>query len=74
MKVKILIEFEVSTDLDEEEHGELTQNHATSAASLAAFDYLSFVAMSGYSTDPESVEVHVDGFGPCTVKIGEDHQ
>jgi hypothetical protein len=73
MKVKIGIEFEVSTDLDEDEYGELTENRAKSAASQAAYDYLSFVKISGFSSDAESVEVDVDGFGECKVQLGEDH-
>lgn len=71
MKVKILVEFEVTTDVED---GELTEDVAKSAASQAAYDFLSFVKVSGRTTDVESVEVHVDGFGECKVSIGEDHE
>lgn len=74
MKVKILIEFEVTTDLDEEEHGELTENHAKSAASLAALDYLCFTQNLGITSSLAEVEVHVDGFGKCEVKVGKEHE
>jgi hypothetical protein len=73
MKVKILVEFEVTTDLDEEEHGELTENRAKSAASEAAYQHLCFTHNIGFASI-ESVDVHVDGFGECTVKIGEEHE
>jgi len=72
MKVKILIEFDVTTDLDEEEHGELTEARAKSAASQAAYDNLVLTRNGPHVHD--DVEVHVDGFGDCTVKLGEDHQ
>lgn len=68
MKVKILCEFEVTCD-DEDELSE----DVAKAAEQAAYDYLSFVEISGRSTDVESVTVHVDGFGKCTVSIGEEH-
>ena len=72
MKVKILIEFEVTTDLDEEEHGELTENRAKSAASQAAWDHL---CLTETGQNPvERVTVHVDGFGECEVKVGEAHE
>jgi len=74
MKVKLLIEFEVTTDLDEDEHGELTENRAKSAASEAAYQYLAFVKIAGHTSAADDVEVHVDGFGDCTVKLGEDHE
>lgn len=71
MKVKIWIEFEVEAVDDDEE---LTEDIAKSAASVAAYDFLSFVKVSGMSTDSEQVDVHVDGFGECKVSIGEDHE
>lgn len=74
MKVKILIEFEVESLEDEAEFGELTEETAKVAAGQAAFDYLSFVRISGHTSSCDEVEVHVDGFGKCSVKIGEDHE
>lgn len=72
--MKVKIEFEVTTDLDEEAHGELTEARAKSAASEAAYQYLAFVKVAGYTSAADEVEVHVDGFGACTVKLGEDHE
>jgi len=69
MKVKILCEFEVTSD----EEDELTEDVAKSAAEQAAFDFLAFVTVSGRNTDVDSVKVHVDGFGKCDVSIGEEH-
>lgn len=69
MKVKILCEFNVES----KEKG-LTEKIAKDAAGLAAFNYLSFVKISGVTTDIESVTVFVDGFGDCQVSIGEDHE
>lgn len=66
MKVKILIEFEVD-DTDEE-------SVAKSAASMAAYDFLSFCTVSGVNTDTDEVQVHVDGHGEFTVRLGEDHE
>lgn len=74
MKVKILVEFEVEGLADEAENGELTEGIAKSAASCAVWGYLSFVEISGYSSDTETVNVHVDGYGDCRVRIGEDHE
>jgi hypothetical protein len=71
MKVKILIAFDVEPVDDPD--NDFTENHAKSAASQAAYDYLSFTKVSGHSTDCDSVEVFADGFGPCNVSIGEDH-
>lgn len=68
MRVKIEIEFEIETDVDDDE---LTEDVAKTAAELAAFDYLAFVKISGQSTDSERVEVHVDGFGECFVRLVE---
>jgi hypothetical protein len=64
MKVKIGIEFEVDTE---------DEDLAKSAASVAAWEYLSFCKNTGYSTGVEEVTVHVDGHGNIDVKIGEDH-
>ena len=72
MKVKIAIEFEVEAVGDDED--ELTENIAKSAASVAAYDYLSLVRISGYTSDESSVEVHAEGFGKCKVSIGQDHE
>ena len=65
MKTKILIEFDVDTD---------EESVAKSAASLAAYDYLTFCTVSGVNTDTAEVEVHVDGHGDVTVRLGEDHE
>ena len=71
MRVKILVEFDVEPEEDPEAFDEAV---AKGAASLAAYDYLALVKVSGYTSDAESVTVHVDGFGECRVKIGEDHE
>jgi hypothetical protein len=74
MKVKILIEFDVDGCEDEEEDGPLTENIAKAAASMAAYDFLTFCTVSGVNTDTEEVVVHVDGYGQCEVRLGEDHE
>lgn len=66
MKVKILVEFDVP-DTDDE-------NVARSAASMAAYDYLSFCNATGVNRGLDACEVHVDGHGDFTVRIGEDHE
>ena len=72
MKTKILIEFDVEPVEDDEDA--FDEGVAKSAASVAAYDFLSFCTVSGVNTDTESVDVHVDGFGPCRVSLGEDHE
>lgn len=76
MKVKILVEFEVEPVDDEgwDDDDQHNEQVAKSAASLAAYDYLSLVEVSGYSTDTDKVTVHVDGFGECLVSLGENHE
>jgi hypothetical protein len=73
MKIKIGVEFDVKGLEDEEECGPLTQQVAKGAASMAAFDYLSFCTISGVNTDTDEVKVNVDGYGECIVRLGEDH-
>ncbi len=73
MKVKILVEFEVETNVYDDE-APLTEDVAKAAASQAAYDFLSFCTVSGVNTDTEAVTVHVDGHGECQVKLGEDHE
>lgn len=68
MKVKIQIEFEVEGFDDE-----LDEQQAKSAASLAAYDYLSFCTATGVNAGTEECKVHVDGYGECLVTIGADH-
>lgn len=70
MKVKLLVEFEV----EGLEDAELLDHQAKSAASQAAYDYLAFVKVSGYTSDAESVVVDADGYGACRVRIGEGHE
>ena len=60
-----LIEFEVNTD---------DEDIAKAAASMAAYNYLTFCEISGENTDTESVEVHVDGAGKFEVELGDDHE
>jgi hypothetical protein len=72
MKVKIGIEFDVEP-LEEVEPGEFNENVAKGAASMAAFDYLTFCEISGVRTDTDEVTVHVDGFGECRVRLGKEH-
>ena len=74
MKVKILVEFDVTSNEDPDECGELTEAVAKGAASQAAWDYLAFVKIAGYSSSAEKASVNVDGFGKCSVAIGEDHE
>lgn len=64
MKVKIGVEFDVDTDEEEV---------AKAAASLAAYNYLTFCEVSGVRTDVDEVTVHVDGYGEVIVRLGEDH-
>ena len=66
MKVDILVSFHVVA-LDNDD---LDEHTAKIAADQAAYDYLSFTKISGYSSDSNSVEVHVDGFGKCMVRLG----
>ena len=68
MKVTIPVEFFVVPSNCEDE---LTIREAELAAEQACFDYLSFVKISGYSTDSDEVEVHVMGFGNCIVTLSE---
>ena len=83
MKVKIAIEFDVEPlepGEDESAEGvaewmdEFDESVARSAASVAAYDYLSLVKVFGVTTDSAQVEVHVDGFGPCRVQLGKNHE
>lgn len=66
MRVKIPVEFEVETD-----EADFEERHAKDAAAQAAFDYLSFCTVSGVNTDTDEVEVHVDGFGKCKVRLAK---
>ena len=69
MKVKILVEFDVEGD------GEgFNEGVAKAAASLSAYNFLTFCKVSGRNTDVDEVEVHVDGYGECKVRLGEDHE
>jgi hypothetical protein len=72
LKTRILIEFDVEPLEEDLGEGEFNEQIAKGAASQAAFDFLTFCTVSGVNTD--SVEVHVDGFGKCRVKLGEDHE
>lgn len=67
MKVSIQVAFEVESD-----EGGLDEIIARSAAEQASFDFLSFCTVSGVNTDTDEVEVHVDGFGKCRVRLGKD--
>ena len=71
MKVRLSVEFDVEVT-EPTEGMELTENQIKSAASIAAFDNLC-LTMNGQDVC-EDVEVHVDGFGTCTVKVGEAHE
>ena len=74
MKVKILIEFEVEAGEEEDpEMVTLDEGIAKGAASVAAYDYLSFCTATGVNAGTEEVTVHVDGYGSCLVRIGADH-
>ena len=68
MKVKILVEFEVK----HEEEDEITENQAKDAATLAAWHHLVFTG-NGLNVTKQ-VAVFVDGFGECSVKLGEEHE
>lgn len=65
MKVKILCEFDVP-DADDEDV-------AKSAASVAAYEYLSFCTATGVTRGTDECTVHVDGHGKLKVRIGIDH-
>ncbi|KKM22710.1 hypothetical protein LCGC14_1622510 [marine sediment metagenome] len=71
MKVKLQVEFDVEPKYDADGFDE---NVARAAASQAVYDYLTFCTVSGENTDTDAVRVHVDGFGPCVVRRGEDHE
>ncbi len=64
MNIKIGVEF--VTDADEE-------NAARAAASLAAWNFLALVEESTQGREVKSVTVHVDGYGPVEVAVGQDH-
>lgn len=68
MKIKIQVEFEVRSDVEDDE---LTEDVVKSAASLAAWNNLC-LTNNGIQVVDE-VTVHVDGFGECVVRVGEDH-
>lgn len=71
MKVKILVEFDVEP-IELEDGDELSENNAKDAASLAAWHNLALTE-NGMSV-VESTDVHVDGFGLCSVTLGEAHE
>lgn len=70
MRVSININFDVEPADVCNEH--FNENVARAAAEEAALNHLSFVEISGYSSDSESVLVYVDGFGECEVRLAED--
>lgn len=72
MQVKIEVQFEVESAEPDDGETELTEQVAKDAAASAAFDFLSFCTVSGVNTDTEEVEVHVDGFGKCKVRLSQD--
>ena len=65
MRVSIPVDFIVTT----QEGTELDESTAQTAAEQAVYDFLAFVEIGGYTSDSESVTVHVDGFGQCKVEI-----
>jgi len=67
VKVKISIEFDVNSDEDD-----FTEAEAKAAASVAAWDNLVLTA-NGQNVC-ETVTAHVDGFGECTVSVGDEHE
>ena len=71
MKVTIPVSFEIESAEPDDGETELTEQVAKDAAAQAAFDFLSFCTVSGVNTDTDEVEVHVDGFGKCNVKLGK---
>jgi len=72
MRVKILAEFDVIPTDDND--GKVTENVAKSAASQVAYEYLSFCTVSDVNAGRDDVTVHVDGFGECVVRVGDDHE
>lgn len=72
MKVKIPIEFEVEP-VDVEEGDEMSEGNARDAADLAAWHHICFAEHTGTShmREEEVVEVHVDGFGKCRVRLAQ---
>jgi hypothetical protein len=71
VKVSIEVEFEVEA-VDDGNKELLEAGHAESAAELAVTNFLSFCEISGYAVDTDAVEVYVDGFGKCAVKLAEN--
>ena len=71
MKVQFPVNFEVEPVEPLEDGDELTKNQAMDAADLAVFNFLAFVEESTQGHEVDSVEVHVDGFGPCRVSLAD---
>jgi len=69
MKVKILVEFEVEAL---ENKADLDEAAAKAAASIAAYDHLA-LTWNGQDLTGQAI-VFVDGFGECSVAVGEDHE
>lgn len=67
MKVKIEVEFEVTTELDEEEHGELDEALAKSAALEAAYQHLTFTESGASPADQVNAWAYT--FGWCQVRL-----
>lgn len=63
------IEIKVAFEVESVEGEEMTENQAWSAADLAWWNY-SALTRNGEDV-VELIQVHVDGFGPVTVKIAE---
>jgi len=71
MKVKLLVEFDVEGPLFGNDKP-LTEAYAKSAASEAVHNFLCMTIDDKSVRD--IVEVHVDGYGACEVKLGKDHE
>lgn len=69
MRVSISIQFDVEPVNDED--GDLSKNQAEGAADWAAWNYLALCTEVTQGTIAEEVEVHAEGFGPCTVRLVE---
>lgn len=66
-EVTVSVKFAVKSLEDKE--GEMTEQQAQDAAEHAAFNFLSLVEITGYASDIEEVEVHVEGYGRAKVRL-----
>lgn len=76
MRVKVLVEFEVTKDpgYDWEEGEEIESRHAADAAEQAMFHNLVLTENGQDIIAEAGVKQHVDGFGMCIVHLPGDER